>query len=166
MENSTSIIWQRIVWYWTTAGVRQFKVEAKKREEILELIQKQREARIRKELLALPYKPKTMMQSVPKPACPESNSEAEETYQALKQNRNNAFRLGGGGGDQVRVMAKSKNHTNHNQSSKWHRTGIKKPKSYRFEPLKGVDPKFLRNMRFAKKHNKKGAAKAYSKQIK
>ncbi|XP_072343841.1 cilia- and flagella-associated protein HOATZ [Scyliorhinus torazame] len=59
--------------------------KAKKREEILELIQKQREARIRKELLALPYKPKTMMQSVPKPACPESNSEAEETYQALKQ---------------------------------------------------------------------------------
>ncbi|XP_055506854.1 60S ribosomal protein L29 [Leucoraja erinacea] len=53
-------------------------------------------------------------------------------------------------------MAKSKNHTNHNQSSKWHRNGIKKPKSYRFEPLKGVDPKFLKNMRFAKKHNKKG----------
>ncbi|XP_032893148.1 60S ribosomal protein L29 [Amblyraja radiata] len=53
-------------------------------------------------------------------------------------------------------MAKSKNHTNHNQSSKWHRNGIKKPKSFRFEPLKGVDPKFLKNMRFAKKHNKKG----------
>ncbi|XP_038649493.1 60S ribosomal protein L29-like [Scyliorhinus canicula] len=66
-------------------------------------------------------------------------------------------------GDQQRVLAKSKNHTNHNQSSKWHRTGIKKPKSYRFEPLKGVDPKFLRNMRFAKKHNKKGAVKAQSK---
>ncbi|XP_041047882.1 60S ribosomal protein L29 [Carcharodon carcharias] len=60
-------------------------------------------------------------------------------------------------------MAKSKNHTNHNQSSKWHRTGIKKPKSYRFEPLKGVDPKFLRNMRFAKKHNKKGGRKVESK---
>ncbi|XP_038660514.1 60S ribosomal protein L29-like [Scyliorhinus canicula] len=60
-------------------------------------------------------------------------------------------------------MAKSKNHTNHNQPSKWHRTGIKKPKSYWFEPLKGDDPKFLRNMRFAKKHNKKRSAKAQSK---
>ncbi|KAM3621008.1 uncharacterized protein V6R79_004891 [Siganus canaliculatus] len=54
-------------------------------------------------------------------------------------------------------MAKSKNHTTHNQSRKAHRNGIKKPKSFRFESLKGVDPKFLRNMRFAKKHNKKGA---------
>uniref|UniRef100_A0A5F9D3H4 60S ribosomal protein L29 n=1 Tax=Oryctolagus cuniculus TaxID=9986 RepID=A0A5F9D3H4_RABIT len=42
-------------------------------------------------------------------------------------------------------MAKSKNHTTHNQSRKWHRNG--------------VDPKFLRNMRFAKKHNKKGLKK-------
>ncbi|KAG1934384.1 large ribosomal subunit protein eL29 [Siphateles boraxobius] len=54
-------------------------------------------------------------------------------------------------------MAKSKNHTTHNQSRKWHRNGIKKPRSQRYESLKGVDQKFLRNMRFAKKHNKKGA---------
>jgi large subunit ribosomal protein L29e len=53
-------------------------------------------------------------------------------------------------------MAKSKNHTTHNQSRKWHRNGIKKPW---YESLKGVDPKFLRNMRFAKKHNKKGLKK-------
>uniref|UniRef100_A0A671U562 60S ribosomal protein L29 n=2 Tax=Sparus aurata TaxID=8175 RepID=A0A671U562_SPAAU len=53
-------------------------------------------------------------------------------------------------------MAKSKNHTTHNQSRKAHRNGIKKPRSDRYESLKGVDPKFLRNMRFAKKHNKKG----------
>ncbi|XP_078415278.1 cilia- and flagella-associated protein HOATZ-like isoform X2 [Cetorhinus maximus] len=39
--------------------------KAKKREEILELINKQREERIRKERLALPYKPKTMTQSLP-----------------------------------------------------------------------------------------------------
>ncbi|XP_051062146.1 60S ribosomal protein L29-like [Phodopus roborovskii] len=52
-------------------------------------------------------------------------------------------------------IAKSKNHTTHNQSRKWHRNGIKKPRSQRYESLKGVDPKFLRNMRFAKKHNKK-----------
>uniref|UniRef100_L7N133 60S ribosomal protein L29 n=1 Tax=Myotis lucifugus TaxID=59463 RepID=L7N133_MYOLU len=56
-------------------------------------------------------------------------------------------------------MAKSKNHTTHNQSRKWHRNGIKKPPSQRYEPLKGVDPKFLGNMRFAKKHNKKGLKK-------
>ncbi|NWV04957.1 RL29 protein, partial [Ptilonorhynchus violaceus] len=42
---------------------------------------------------------------------------------------------------------------------KWHRNGIKKPKTHRYESLKGVDPKFLRNMRFAKKHNKKGLKK-------
>ncbi|XP_072303171.1 large ribosomal subunit protein eL29 [Eucyclogobius newberryi] len=53
-------------------------------------------------------------------------------------------------------MAKSKNHTFHNQARKHHRNGIKKPRSQRYESLKGVDPKFLRNMRFAKKHNKKG----------
>ncbi|OBS67086.1 hypothetical protein A6R68_04369 [Neotoma lepida] len=56
-------------------------------------------------------------------------------------------------------MAKSKNHTTHNQSRKWHRNGIKKLRSQRYESLKGVDPKFLRNMRFAKKHNKKGLKK-------
>ncbi|XP_048418406.1 cilia- and flagella-associated protein HOATZ isoform X2 [Stegostoma tigrinum] len=59
--------------------------KAKKREEILELINKQREERIRKELLALPYKPKRMTQSAPKPACPEISNEAEETYQILRQ---------------------------------------------------------------------------------
>ncbi|KAL6112198.1 large ribosomal subunit protein eL29 [Pungitius pungitius] len=53
-------------------------------------------------------------------------------------------------------MAKSKNHTTHNQSRKAHRNGIKKPRSQRYESLKGVDPKFMRNLRFAKKHNKKG----------
>ncbi|XP_041487425.1 60S ribosomal protein L29-like [Microtus oregoni] len=51
-------------------------------------------------------------------------------------------------------MAKSKNHTTHNQSRKWHRNGIKKPRSQRYGSLKGVDPKFLKNMRFAKKHKK------------
>uniref|UniRef100_A0A8C4LD98 60S ribosomal protein L29 n=1 Tax=Equus asinus TaxID=9793 RepID=A0A8C4LD98_EQUAS len=43
-------------------------------------------------------------------------------------------------------MAKSKNHTTHSQSRKWHRKGIKKPRSQRCESLKGMDPKFLRNM--------------------
>ncbi|KAK2090881.1 60S ribosomal protein L29 [Saguinus oedipus] len=53
-------------------------------------------------------------------------------------------------------MAKSKNHTTNNQSQKWHRNSIKKPRSQRYESLKGVDPKF---MRFAKKHNEKGLKK-------
>nr|AAX48863.1 L29 [Suberites domuncula] len=53
-------------------------------------------------------------------------------------------------------MAKSKNHTNHNQSFKAHRNGMKKPRRTRSPSLKGVDPKFLKNMRFAKKHNKEG----------
>uniref|UniRef100_A0A8C6HMB6 60S ribosomal protein L29 n=1 Tax=Mus spicilegus TaxID=10103 RepID=A0A8C6HMB6_MUSSI len=52
-------------------------------------------------------------------------------------------------------MTKSKNHTPHNQSHKWHRNGIKKPWSQKYESLKGVDPKFLRNMCFAKTNNKK-----------
>ena len=51
-------------------------------------------------------------------------------------------------------MAKSKNHTAHNQSVKNHRNGIKKPPRNKYPSLKGVDPKFLRNLRFAKKHNK------------
>ncbi|CAJ0759047.1 13941_t:CDS:2 [Entrophospora sp. SA101] len=50
-------------------------------------------------------------------------------------------------------MAKSKNHTNHNQNRKAHRNGIKKPKTYRYPSLKGVDPKFISNQRFAKKGN-------------
>nr|AHB12476.1 60S Ribosomal Protein L29 [Pantala flavescens] len=52
-------------------------------------------------------------------------------------------------------MAKSKNHTNHNQNKKAHRNGIKRPKRYRHESTRGVDPKFLKNLRFAKKHNLK-----------
>nr|ACV20956.1 large subunit ribosomal protein 29 [Oigolaimella attenuata] len=52
-------------------------------------------------------------------------------------------------------MAKSKNHTNHNQNRKDHRNGIKRPRKQRYMSMKGVDPKFLKNLRFAKKHNKK-----------
>ncbi|EPY85695.1 60S ribosomal protein L29-like protein [Camelus ferus] len=50
--------------------------------------------------------------------------------------------------------AKSKNRTTHHQSRRWHRNGIKKPRSQRYKSLKGVDAKFLRNMRFAKQHKK------------
>ncbi|GLH13761.1 hypothetical protein R5R35_009562 [Gryllus longicercus] len=50
-------------------------------------------------------------------------------------------------------MAKSKNHTNHNQNRKDHRNGIKKPRRFRHESTLGVDPKFLRNLRYSKKNN-------------
>ncbi|XP_041910666.1 60S ribosomal protein L29-like [Arvicola amphibius] len=62
--------------------------------------------------------------------------------------------MASGAADYRPAKAKSKNHTTHNQSRKWHRKGIKRPRSQRYESLKGVDPKFLRNMRFARKHKK------------
>ncbi|XP_042516945.1 60S ribosomal protein L29-1-like [Macadamia integrifolia] len=55
-------------------------------------------------------------------------------------------------------MAKSKNHTAHNQSHKAHRNGIKKPRRHRHTSTKGMDPKFLRNQRYARKHNTNGGA--------
>ncbi|KAK4478331.1 hypothetical protein RD792_017621 [Penstemon davidsonii] len=58
------------------------------------------------------------------------------------------------------AMAKSKNHTAHNQSHKAHRNGIKKPKRHRNISTKGMDPKFLRNQRYARKHNSKSAETA------
>jgi large subunit ribosomal protein L29e len=69
-------------------------------------------------------------------------------------------------------MVKQKNHTARNQTFKAHRNGLKKPKKMRYKSQKGVsglfyctpfvvalrcekvDPKFLRNQRFAKKHDK------------
>lgn len=57
-------------------------------------------------------------------------------------------------------MVKQKNHTARNQTVKAHRNGIKKPKNHRYASTRGLDPKFLRNQRWAKKYNKKtGKAK-------
>ncbi|GBL49099.1 60S ribosomal protein L29 [Candidozyma auris] len=53
-------------------------------------------------------------------------------------------------------MAKSKNHTNHNQNKKAHKNGIKKPKTHRYRSLRNVDAKFRRNHRYALR----GTAKA------
>eukprot|EP00540_Astrosyne_radiata_P013222 CAMPEP_0116846832 /NCGR_PEP_ID=MMETSP0418-20121206/14072_1 /TAXON_ID=1158023 /ORGANISM="Astrosyne radiata, Strain 13vi08-1A" /LENGTH=66 /DNA_ID=CAMNT_0004478159 /DNA_START=44 /DNA_END=244 /DNA_ORIENTATION=+ len=58
-------------------------------------------------------------------------------------------------------MVKQKNHTAHNQTRKNHRNGIKKPKSQRFMSTKGVDPKFLRNKRYALRGMKRAAALAH-----
>ncbi|KAK4425936.1 60S ribosomal protein L29-1 [Sesamum alatum] len=62
--------------------------------------------------------------------------------------------------EKTREMAKSKNHTAHNQSYKAHKNGIKKPKRHRHTSTKGMDPKFLRNQRYARKHNNKSGEAA------
>lgn len=46
-------------------------------------------------------------------------------------------------------MAKSKNHTNHNQNKKAHRNGIKKARVSKADHFKHLCPKFKRNQRFA-----------------
>ncbi|GMI50735.1 hypothetical protein TeGR_g14289, partial [Tetraparma gracilis] len=51
------------------------------------------------------------------------------------------------------TMVKRKNACLHNSSAKAHANGIKKAKSERYVSTKGMDPKFLRNQRFAKRKN-------------
>ncbi|KAL4076008.1 ribosomal L29e protein family-domain-containing protein [Scleroderma citrinum] len=55
-------------------------------------------------------------------------------------------------------MAKSKNHTNHNQNQKAHRNGIKRPKTNRSRSMKGVDPKFRKNALYALVGSRKARA--------
>jgi len=43
----------------------------------------------------------------------------------------------GGAPLRVSAMAKSKNHTAHNQTRKAHRNGIKKPQRHKYQSLKG-----------------------------
>ncbi|CEO98595.1 60S ribosomal protein L29 [Plasmodiophora brassicae] len=52
-------------------------------------------------------------------------------------------------------MAKSKNHTAHNQTAKAHKNGIKKPKRHRKMSTRGMDQKFVRNLKYARKNNSK-----------
>lgn len=47
-------------------------------------------------------------------------------------------------------MAKSKNHTSHNQNKKDHRNGVKKVPRHRYPSTKGVDQKFKRNQKYAR----------------
>lgn len=58
------------------------------------------------------------------------------------------------------VLFSPKNHTAHNQSAKAHKNGIKKPRRHRHTPTRGMDPKFLRNQRYARKHNVKSGENA------
>ena len=48
-------------------------------------------------------------------------------------------------------MAKSKNHTNHNQNYKNHRNGIKAVPRNKYSSSKGVNQKLLRNLKRARK---------------
>ena len=50
-------------------------------------------------------------------------------------------------------MAKSKNHTNHNQNRKAHRNGIKRPKVKRHESTLGVSRKDLFRVRLPENQN-------------
>merc|ERR1712168_729996 len=50
-------------------------------------------------------------------------------------------------------MAKSKNHTNHNQNRKAHRNPSRKPKVHIHASMGGVCPKFKVNLRFSRKGN-------------
>mmetsp|Transcript_34007 Transcript_34007/g.87189 ORF Transcript_34007/g.87189 Transcript_34007/m.87189 type:complete len:104 (+) Transcript_34007:93-404(+) len=48
-------------------------------------------------------------------------------------------------------MAKSKNHTGHNQNYKNHRNGIKKQRRPRKMSMEGMNCRFVRNQAFAKR---------------
>merc|ERR1712176_1418375 len=51
----------------------------------------------------------------------------------------------------LQTMAKSKNHTGHNQSYKNHRNGIKKTRRPRKMSMEGMNCRFVRNQAFAKR---------------
>lgn len=52
-------------------------------------------------------------------------------------------------------MAKSQNHTNHNQGFKEHRNGIKKPAKQYKRSSWGMDQKYRRNLKHVRKGNMK-----------
>ncbi|KAK2964982.1 putative large subunit ribosomal protein L29e [Blattamonas nauphoetae] len=60
-------------------------------------------------------------------------------------------------------MAKSKNHTNHNQNSKAHRNGIKRVNKHVKGSIRYMDPKYLHNLKMARKHNVRHVVKKGSK---
>ena len=54
------------------------------------------------------------------------------------------------------LYQQSKNTCAHNNTQKAHANGIKKRKRTRYVSTKGMEPKFVRNMRFSKKYNNGG----------
>ncbi|XP_015739552.1 UPF0722 protein C11orf88 homolog isoform X2 [Coturnix japonica] len=61
-----------------------YRQQAKKREEILALLRKQREERIAKELISRPHKPKMRSDQVSGQKAPEADHEDQEAVKALK----------------------------------------------------------------------------------
>merc|ERR1712085_210691 len=59
--------------------------------------------------------------------------------------------------DRSATMAKSKNHTGHNQNYKNHRNGIKKTRPSKTMSMRGMNCKFVRNQAFAKRGIAKSA---------
>lgn len=53
----------------------------------------------------------------------------------------------------VSATTQQKNTCAHNNTNKAHRNGIKKAKKTKYVNTQGMDPKFLRNQKFAKKYN-------------
>jgi large subunit ribosomal protein L29e len=51
------------------------------------------------------------------------------------------------------ITLQQKNTCAHNSTNKAHANGIKKAKRTKFVSTRGMDPKFLRNQKFAKKYN-------------
>ena len=63
--------------------------------------------------------------------------------------------------DTPSAMAKSKNHTNHNDTPKWHKNGVRKPKPmHMFKALRGSWLTGLVNSRAVRKNNEKAAVAA------
>ena len=64
-------------------------------------------------------------------------------------------------------MAKSTNHTAHNQSYKNHRNGIKRVRTLKVSSKKGQDQKMVRNSKFAHRGNmaKKTGGEAWDKYV-
>mmetsp|Transcript_74351 Transcript_74351/g.122858 ORF Transcript_74351/g.122858 Transcript_74351/m.122858 type:complete len:95 (+) Transcript_74351:65-349(+) len=62
-------------------------------------------------------------------------------------------------------MAKSKNHTGHNQIYKNHRNGIKKTRRPRKMSMQGMNCRFVRNQAFAKRGMQKLTAEEKAEQL-
>ena len=58
-------------------------------------------------------------------------------------------------------MAKSKNHTNHNDTTKWHKNGVRKAKPlHMFKSVRGGWLPQIVNTRVVRKNNEKAAIQA------
>lgn len=114
--------------------------------EVLEVIDFGGALRVTDQILAQPTLCSVLWISVLRPNSTSSVTVSQKVY-------NSRWRMLPGCCTVLVVIAdtysKSKNHTNHNQNKKAHRNGIKKPKTQKHPSMKGVDPKFRRNLKYA-----------------